>query len=121
IPFTALDPAQVAPEGESTSSMDLLHGLSKYLPVVGAMVGAMLCALTLLLLHFGIGNLLVALIVTIAWLFVTGGLHMDGLMDTTDGIASHRSRDRMLEIMTDPRVGNFGSLSGTCALLTKFA
>ena len=35
---------------------------------------------------------------------MTGGLHLDGLMDTADGILSHRSRERMLEIMKDSRV-----------------
>ncbi|NJL73173.1 MAG: adenosylcobinamide-GDP ribazoletransferase, partial [Candidatus Competibacteraceae bacterium] len=58
-------------------------------------------------------------LLAVLWLLLTGGLHMDGLMDTADGIFSHQSRERMLEIMHDPRVGNFGVLSGVSVLLIK--
>ena len=38
-------------------------------------------------------------------IMLTGGLHCDGFMDTMDGIFSGRSRERILEIMKDSRVG----------------
>ena len=44
---------------------------------------------------------------------------MDGLMDTADGIYSHQPKERMLEIMQDSRVGNFGVLTGVSALILK--
>jgi adenosylcobinamide-GDP ribazoletransferase len=60
-----------------------------------------------------------AVIITIAWLVTTGGLHFDGLMDTADGIFSHRDRNRMLEIMQDSRVGNFGAITGIAVFALK--
>lgn len=45
------------------------------------------------------------------WVLLTGGLHLDGLMDTADGLLSHRSRERMLEIMKDSRVGAMGVIA----------
>ena len=40
-----------------------------------------------------------------AWIAVTGGLHLDGLADTADGIFAGRDRERTLEIMRDSRIG----------------
>ncbi|MCE5168765.1 adenosylcobinamide-GDP ribazoletransferase [Paenibacillus profundus] len=52
---------------------------------------------------------------------LTGGLHMDGLMDTADGVLSHRSRERMLEIMKDSRVGAMGVIACILVLLLKWS
>jgi adenosylcobinamide-GDP ribazoletransferase len=52
---------------------------------------------------------------------LTGGLHLDGLMDTADGVFGGRTRERRLEIMRDSRVGAFGVLAGGLALLAQFA
>jgi adenosylcobinamide-GDP ribazoletransferase len=42
---------------------------------------------------------------------VTGGLHLDGLADSADGLLPAVSRERRLEIMADPRVGAFGAIA----------
>ena len=55
------------------------------------------------------------------WVVLTGGLHLDGLMDTADGILSHRPREQMLEIMKDSRVGAMGVIVGVLHLLLKFS
>lgn len=52
---------------------------------------------------------------------MTGGLHLDGLMDTADGILSHRSRERMLEIMKDSRVGAMGVIACVVILLLQWS
>ncbi len=57
----------------------------------------------------------------LATIWVTGALHLDGLMDTADGIGSGRSRERMLEIMRDSRVGAMGVVAGVAALLLRYA
>lgn len=104
----------------STPSSDNdLVGLAKYLPCVGVLVGCFLAIEYWLLLLFGSDTLVCSLVLTISWIVITGGIHLDGLMDTADGIFSHRSRERMLEIMHDPRVGNFGAVSGFCLVLVK--
>lgn len=60
-----------------------------------------------------------AVIVLIVWVMLSGGLHLDGLMDTADGVLSHRSQERMLEIMKDSRVGAMGALACILSLLLK--
>lgn len=100
---------------------DELGGLSKYLPAVGLLLGVGLAGITWLCHRLGIDRLVQGALLTLAWLAMSGGIHLDGLMDTADGVLSHRSRERMLEIMQDSRVGNFGVMAGVAALLVKFA
>jgi adenosylcobinamide-GDP ribazoletransferase len=52
---------------------------------------------------------------------LTGGLHLDGLMDTADAYFSRRDRSGMLEVMRDSRVGALGVAAGVSVLLMKFA
>jgi adenosylcobinamide-GDP ribazoletransferase len=61
-----------------------------------------------------------AAILMIIALIYTGGLHMDGWMDTADALGSHRSRERMLEIMKDSRVGAMGVLAAVALVLLKW-
>ncbi len=52
---------------------------------------------------------------------LSGALHLDGFMDTCDGLGSRAPRERALEIMRDSRVGAFGVVGAVCLILLKFA
>ncbi|MCF8018989.1 MAG: adenosylcobinamide-GDP ribazoletransferase [Vallitaleaceae bacterium] len=54
-----------------------------------------------------------AFVMILIYLAMVGGLHLDGLADYMDGIFSGRTKDRMLEIMSDSRIGSFGVI-GLC-------
>ena len=54
-------------------------------------------------------------------LLLTGGLHIDGLMDAADGFFSRRDREGTLAVMKDSRSGALGVAAGITALLLKFA
>lgn len=99
----------------------------KYFPLIGAVIGLVLLTLCLLvqkaLPALGIAvpiHVFAALLIT-ANIVVTGGLHCDGFMDTMDGVFSGRSRERMLEIMKDSRVGANGVMSFMLLLLVKWS
>ncbi len=96
-------------------------GLAKYLPAVGALIGMLLATCCIALQALSVPPLLSATIIVVLWLLVTGGLHFDGLMDTADGICSHQNLERTLEIMHDPRVGNFAVIVGICTIALKIA
>ena len=66
-------------------------------------------------------TLALAALLVVALVILTGGLHLDGLMDSCDGLLGGRTPERRLEIMRDSRVGSFGVLGGICVLLLKFA
>lgn len=96
-------------------------GLSKYLPTVGLLIGALLLVSSHTLSTLAVSHPVSSVLIVILWLILSGGIHFDGLMDTADGIFSHRSPDRMLEIMRDSRVGNFGVMTGVAVILLKIA
>ncbi len=92
----------------------------EYFPLVGALLALLLAGAALLLAPLFPQPVLAALLV-VGLVILTGGLHLDGLMDTCDGLFGGLTRERKLEIMRDSRVGSFGVLAGICALLLKFA
>ena len=82
----------------------------KLMPLVGLVIGAILVLITLITDVLGGHTLLRGAIVLCAYIFITGGLHFDGLADTCDGIFSGRTREQSLTIMKDSRIGVFGTL-----------
>ncbi|HEV2656561.1 MAG TPA: adenosylcobinamide-GDP ribazoletransferase [Ktedonobacteraceae bacterium] len=91
-----------------------------YFPFVGLLIALVLLALLLATSQF-FPPLVLAAFLVVAQVVLTGGLHMDGLMDSSDGLFGGTSPERRLEIMRDSRVGSFGVLAGACVLLLKFA
>ncbi|OPH61349.1 cobalamin 5'-phosphate synthase [Paenibacillus ferrarius] len=91
-----------------------------FYPLAGFVMG-----LLLLLAGKGLGIILppmpAAALLLSLWVVLSGGLHLDGLMDTADGILSHRPREQMLEIMKDSRVGAMGVIVCVLHLLLKFS
>lgn len=82
----------------------------KYMPLVGLLIGSLLYGLSYGMGIFDFDRGVVNVSVWLLYLGITGGLHIDGLADTFDGIYSNRDRDRVLEIMKDSHIGAFGVL-----------
>nr|WP_245247426.1 MULTISPECIES: adenosylcobinamide-GDP ribazoletransferase [unclassified Paenibacillus] len=91
-----------------------------FYPLVGFVLGALLFGVSKLL-NMTLPPLPAAALLLAAWTLLTGALHLDGLMDTADGILSHRSRERMLEIMKDSRVGAMGVMVCVLVMLLKWS
>ena len=91
-----------------------------YFPVIGILLAIALGLLTLITTPF-LPGLVVAALLIITHIILTGGLHLDGLMDSCDGLFGGKTSEDRLEIMRDSRVGSFGVLGGACILLLKFA
>ena len=87
-------------------------------PPIGLLLGA-LSGLVFLAVQGWCGVPLAALFSVLALALLTGGFHLDGLADTCDGVFSARSRERMLEIMRDSRLGTHGGLALIFVLLAK--
>ena len=71
----------------------------KTIPFVGIVLGLILYVVSFVNLWFDPEVTAVVLLMT--YIFMTGGLHLDGLADTCDGVFSGRERERMLEIMKE--------------------
>lgn len=91
-----------------------------FFPLVGALLGLALAALDATL-RLALPVAVSTAVLLIVGTLLTGGLHLDGLMDTCDGLFGGRTRERRLEIMRDSRVGSYGVLAGGLQLLLKYA
>lgn len=91
-----------------------------YYPIVGLLLGGILWASFRVLLPW-YPPLITGDLLLILQLILTGGIHLDGFMDSMDGLLSARTPERMLEIMKDSRVGAFGAISAIALLLLKFS
>lgn len=81
-----------------------------FFPLIGLIVGTITGGFYYLIVQW-LPVLPAAFMAVLAGICLTGGIHMDGLSDTCDGIFSARSRERMLEIMKDSRLGTFGGIA----------
>lgn len=61
-----------------------------------------------------------SLAIIILMVFLTGGLHLDGLSDVADGFFSGKGKEDTLKIMKDSRIGAFGVIAILLLLLTKY-
>jgi adenosylcobinamide-GDP ribazoletransferase len=99
------------------SSEDWQRSVAFY-PLVGVIIGGLLWGV--LEVCFRLFSPPLASVLTLAfWVYITGGLHLDGWMDLADGLGSHRSREQMLAIMKDSRVGAMGVLAALLLLAVK--
>lgn len=90
-------------------------------PMVGLIVGALVTVLFVALLPRE-RTLLSAALTLLAWVALTGGLHLDGVADSADAwVGGFGDRARTLEIMKDPRSGPAGVTAVVLLLLLKFA
>jgi len=88
-------------------------------PFVGLLLGALLAGWTALL-QTHVSPLLASFLILLAWVLVTGALHLDGFCDLCDGLFGGHSPEERLRIMKDPQRGSFALIGGVLLLLGKF-
>ncbi len=91
-----------------------------FFPLVGLIIGAF-NLLVLIAVSRILGGLSPIVCCLLAGTAITGGFHVDGLADTCDGIFSSRTRDKMLEIMRDSRIGSNGTIAIVFDYLLKLS
>jgi adenosylcobinamide-GDP ribazoletransferase len=92
--------------------------IARWAPIMGLILGGILC-----LCDYGLALLEMPLVVRSAiiillWLLLTGGLHLDGAMDSADGLAV-TDPSRRLAVMADSATGAFGAMAGMAILILK--
>lgn len=79
-----------------------------FFPVVGIVEGAVLYFIWRLFSHYlGMDGMLAAAVYTVLPVLITGGIHVDGFLDTMDALSSYQERTRKLEILKDSHTGAF--------------
>lgn len=107
------------PWSGEASPKDLGRSLFWY-PWVGALLGLIYWGAGALLVRFILPPAAAALLLVLT-VFMTRGLHLDGLADTADGLEGGRTPEARLAIMKDSRLGAFGAVSLVLVLLLKYS
>lgn len=87
--------------------------------LVGLVIGLFVAAIWVVS-SWVLPPLVCAGLVLVAWILLTGGLHLDGLADCCDGLFHTSNPQRRLEIMKDSHLGAFGVIGLVLAMLLKF-
>jgi adenosylcobinamide-GDP ribazoletransferase len=90
-----------------------------FFPVVGLVIGGILAGLNWvfnLIMPTPVTNALVI----VALVIVTGAMHLDGLSDTCDGMAGHKTVEERWKVMHDSHAGAFGVVGVILALLVQY-
>lgn len=91
-------------------------------PFTGALIGVLLIIAAWVLQGLGVAPMVLAVLLLVLWVALTGGLHLDGLADTADAWAGGAGdRERTLALMKDPRCGSMAVVGLVLLLLAKFA
>ncbi len=97
---------------------DSLSRSVKFFPLVGIVVGGS-AALVHALLVAHLPRLTAALLVVVSLVLITGCLQEDGLADVADGFGGGRSREQILQILRDSRIGSYGGVALCLSLLGR--
>ncbi len=90
-------------------------------PLLGLLQGAVYTiVLFLLLYHTSFSDVMITLCLWLVFILLSGGIHLDGLIDASDAYFSYQDVNKRLDIMQDPRVGAFGVLSVIVFLSVRF-
>jgi adenosylcobinamide-GDP ribazoletransferase len=107
------------PGVQDFSSLDLARSAA-WFPFVGLVVGGIVALVAFAVDHRS--AVLGAILGVLAWVWLTGALHLDGLADLADALgASHRDPQRFFAVLSEAHVGTFGVVSIIFVLLLKVA
>lgn len=101
-------------------SPESLRFMLCFFPLVGAAIGLIEFFCYIGLSWLGLGKELSAAVLTVVPLFVTGGIHVDGFLDTSDAMASWQEKEKRLEILKDSHVGAFAVINCVWYFLLYF-
>ena len=92
-----------------------------FFPMIGVAIGAVMYLAGWLLDKVAVGTLFRGVVFTLIPIIITGGIHMDGFMDTMDALGSWGDREKKLEILKDSHAGAFAILGMGCYLMWSVA
>ncbi len=82
-----------------------------FLPFVGAVIGALIRAVFVLVEKIELPLLTTICLISAVPLVITGGFHVDGFMDVKDALSSYKSKEEKLAILKDPHIGAFAVIN----------
>ena len=91
-----------------------------FFPWVGAVIGALFTLWGFFGDLLPVGHTLYTVLLLLIPVVLTGGIHLDGLLDTADALSSYQPRERRLEILKDSHAGAFAVIACGVYFVTYF-
>lgn len=91
-----------------------------FFPLVGMLIGVLLVVLRRIFYYLPISPLIGDTLVLIVWIWLSGGLHLDGFADSVDGFLGGHNKEEILNIMKDSATGAKGVVALVSLILLKF-
>ena len=82
-----------------------------FFPFIGTAIGIVFLVAEWICRYLGFGNSFTAMVLVLVPVILTGGIHIDGLLDTSDALSSWQERTRRLEILKDSHAGAFAIIT----------
>lgn len=91
-----------------------------FFPVVGIAILALVMLWNYISVNLQMGNIMHTAILVVIPILVTGGIHLDGFLDTMDALSSYQPMEKRLEILKDPHTGAFAIISAVTYFILYF-
>ncbi len=78
-----------------------------WFPLIGLILGLLEYAWHMAAVYFGLGSFIYGSAAAVIPVVLTGGIHIDGFMDTCDALSSHGDKEKMQAVLADPHIGAF--------------
>lgn len=101
-------------------SEDNANKAIRYFPLVGLVLSALSCVVYLILLKF-LPCVVCILFLIVVMLLLTGAMHEDGLADSADAFFGGFTKEKVLTIMKDSRIGTYGTLAIVCSMALRIS
>ena len=92
-----------------------------FFPVIGIVAGALLYGWNYVCTACGFGQICFAMVGAVIPVIITGGIHIEGFMNTTDALRSGEKKERKQEILKNPHVGAFAVAAAICFFMLYVA
>ena len=92
-----------------------------FFPLIGALIGFLVMLWLSVAYVLGVSGIVKCAVICVIPVLVTGGIHLDGYLDTLDALSSHKSMTEKLEILKDPHAGAFAIIYGLVYMILYFA
>lgn len=119
IPVISFPPSNNTNQNEEALAENLANSMA-FFPLVGMLMGVLLVLLRRLFYHLPVSSLVGDTLVLIFWIWLSGGLHLDGFADSVDGFLGGHNKEEILKIMKDSSTGAKGVVALVSLLLLKF-
>ena len=91
-----------------------------FFPAVGIAILALVMLWNYISVSLKMGNIMHTAILVAIPILVTGGIHLDGFLDTMDALSSYQPTEKKLEILKDPHTGAFAIISAVTYFIIYF-